>query len=585
MNVNKREPLWLFFVTLIAHLLIALAGAACFLAWQLHPGRLLGILAAVGATASLGILLQGIQTTPEKALRRQEALAYLAWFLLIGVGGAFAVIGFLKTPRTLPTGIDKAFPLAVFFLAGAFAVFVVRRVVLLAVPSDARSIRHGLALWLANTFWSVVLASVALILLSIKLYQIAFWVTQILAYWCLLYCLEMIIRALVVAAQSHAALSAVSPNLLLFEAVYLGINPFSRLGRLLLEEYGINIGSSRLGPLLRRGVPLVFALLLISLWALSAFVVIQPHELGLRERFGRSSRAALEPGLHLKYPWPIERVLRFPAKRLLSMTIGYEALSQAQNMIWSRPHGRKEYRFPVGDARELISIDALLYYEIDDVFEYAYLTQNPDTILSCLAYAVLSERIVGSELDELLSVDRASLSVELAETLNQRITSERLGLQVVALCLESIHPPFEVATAYQRVVSSSLAKEARILRANAYREEVLPAAHAQAESLASSARADSCTRVGSAKGEAIAFLQTAKARNVAPDIFDQHLRLGALEATLEARRFVVLDRRISTSRLQPWIDLRTKSLSVPLDQAQDTFEDTAIPWEGEGAFQ
>jgi membrane protease subunit HflK len=267
------------------------------------------------------------------------------------------------------------------------------------------------------------------------------------------------------------------------------------------------------------------------------------------------------------------------------MTIGYEALSRVQDMIWSRPHGRKEYRFPVGDGRELISIDALLYYEIDDVFDYAYQTQNPDTILACLAYAALSERIVGSQLDELLSVDRASLSEELAETLNRRATSESLGLHVVQLCLESIHPPFEVADAYQRVVSSTLAKEARVLRANAYRENVLPAAQAQADSLVSLARADSCLRLGTAKGEAIAFIQTAAARGVAPDLFDQHLRLGTLEASLVERQFVVLDRRISTSRLQPWIDLREKPLSVPLDQAKDDFEDMAIPWEGEGAFQ
>ena len=127
MNAKSMERLWVFLVPIIAHLLIGLAGAAIFLAWQLHPGRLLAIGAAVGVGVSLGILVQGIRTSPDRVLRRQEAVVYAAWYLLVGVIGAFAVIGFLKTPRAVPAGVDKALASAVFLLAGAFAALVLFR--------------------------------------------------------------------------------------------------------------------------------------------------------------------------------------------------------------------------------------------------------------------------------------------------------------------------------------------------------------------------------------------------------------------------------------------------------------------------
>ena len=50
--------------------------------------------------------------------------------------------------------------------------------------------------------------------------------------------------------------------------------------------------------LLQAGVP----------WLATALVIIEPHEVALLERFGRrlDGGGALQPGLHFKWPWPIE---------------------------------------------------------------------------------------------------------------------------------------------------------------------------------------------------------------------------------------------------------------------------------------
>ncbi len=580
MSSNKLAPIWLFVAPIVVQAVLGVAGVVTYLSFGLHSGRVIGIAALVGAAIAFGILFQGLRMSRGHQTKRLEFLPFLSWYLLIGIAGAFGVIAFLRTPRALPEELVKALPAAVFLLAGVFAIHVVKRLVTLGSSEAHRRVASGMALWLTNSMYSLLVASLALILLSLKFYQAAFWTTQVLAYWILLLTIELVLRTLFLAVKAAPNHPDVLPNLVMLEAVFRGKNPFSSLANTLRDEYALDFGFSRIAAMLRRGLPLVGAFLVLALWGLSAFVLLQPHEVGIREVLGKSKPPALEPGIHLKYPWPFERVRKFPAKRLLSMTVGYEAFGQTENIIWSRPHGRKEHRFPVGNAKELISIDALMYYEISDVFDYAYRTQNPDTALSCLAYSTLIRRIVGSDLDELLSVDRASLSKELAENLNRRAAAESLGLHVVGIYLESIHPPFEVADAYQRVVSGDLAKEARILRAMAYRERVLPAVQAQADSLIARARADSSTRVGSAKGEASAFVSKAQARRLAPGPFDQHLRLGAMESALMGREFIVLDNRLSASSLQPWIDLRAKPPAAPIPK-----EDVAIPWDGEGALE
>ena len=44
----------------------------------------------------------------------------------------------------------------------------------------------------------------------------------------------------------------------------------------------------------------------LVLAALSTLVIVGPDEQGVVTRFGAIRGTALEPGLHLKLPWPIE---------------------------------------------------------------------------------------------------------------------------------------------------------------------------------------------------------------------------------------------------------------------------------------
>ena len=65
-------------------------------------------------------------------------------------------------------------------------------------------------------------------------------------------------------------------------------------------------------------------MMMVSFWALSCLVLIHPYEKGVRIRFGVPEKQVLEPGFHLKWPWPLGEIRRAPASRILSMNIGHE---------------------------------------------------------------------------------------------------------------------------------------------------------------------------------------------------------------------------------------------------------------------
>jgi len=576
---DELKPKWLFIVPLIAIGVLAVSTFLIFLSLELHPLKLLGIQSMFAVAIGIGILfghhLERRETSP-----RLRVITFWAWFVLIALFCAFSVINFLSTPRTLPHGIAQSLPAVIFLFFFAFVLFALRRL-LMAGGTSAPKSAESLVLWVTSIQWSCVWIALTVLMLYMKQSSVAFWMTQVFAYWLLLHCAELFIRVVIGLLGNKTTGYERLPVLVSQELIFRGRNPFARLLDDLKDEYGIDLHSSRIGPFINTWVPRLLLTLIVIYWGLTTLVIIQPHELGIRERLGVPVHPSVDPGLHLKFPWPFESIRTYPAKRLHSMTIGYEALDQNQDMIWSKPHGRQEYRFPVGNAKELISVDAVLLYEIDDIFNYAYTTQNPDSLISALAYNTLISEIVSKTLNELLSVDRFTLSNTVTHTLNNRLEQESIGLKAVLLSFLSIHPPFEVAASYQRVVSSGLAKEARILRAHAFREQRLPAAETLADSLTATARADSARRVGKAIGESGAFIRRSEARKSARTLIDQDMRLSSLEKILQGEEYIVIDEQLSASSLQPWIDLRTVQTS---DVSVDTLN-TPMPWDGEGALE
>jgi hypothetical protein len=66
-------------------------------------------------------------------------------------------------------------------------------------------------------------------------------------------------------------------------------------------------------------LPLQVLLLILS----TGLVVIEPGEQALLEHFGRPQEAALGPGPHFKWPWPIDRIYRYRTEQIQAFDVGF----------------------------------------------------------------------------------------------------------------------------------------------------------------------------------------------------------------------------------------------------------------------
>jgi regulator of protease activity HflC (stomatin/prohibitin superfamily) len=321
-------------------------------------------------------------------------------------------------------------------------------------------------------------------------------------------------------------------------------------------QLGIDLRSTWALALVRRSLePVVIGLCLLG-WLSTALTVVALEEQGLVERLGVPlAGAPLEPGLHLHWPWPVDRVFRIPVRRVQALTVGHEGDEAAgpEDVLWAREHAANEYTLLLGNGRDLITVDAAVQFRIADARAWLYHCQNPADALRAVAYRAVMRSTVNRTLSEALSENVVTLTGRMRAMVQEDADALGLGVESVAFTVGGMHPPVMVAPAYQAVVSAELGKVTAIVNAQAYRNQTVPAAEAFVVSSANAARADGLDTLARAAGEAWSFRTLESQYRVAPGDYLFRRRLETLENVLAGRRFTVVDARIQRDGGELWL--------------------------------
>ena len=286
-------------------------------------------------------------------------------------------------------------------------------------------------------------------------------------------------------------------------------------------------------------IPILILALGVTLFLSTTMYVVQPQQQAATYRLGKLSGASIVgEGFHFKMPWPIDTTYIYDVHRVKSMTIGYEATNSV-NFLWDRTHDGGEYRLLLGNGNEATAVNMRIIYKISDLYSYVTTSTNPESVLSAAAYEALMRRTIDITLDHFLSEDRSVLSTSLFDELSKFCKSENLGLSVVQIILESIHPPVEVAGVYQKVVSALIDKNARITYAKTSAEKKLIEAVQQSNLAVNSALAEQHRKISSAQKEMAVYYAAMEAHKVSPESFKLTKYLSTYETIINGNKLYV----------------------------------------------
>jgi len=322
------------------------------------------------------------------------------------------------------------------------------------------------------------------------------------------------------------------------------------------QQLGIDLRSTWAFTVIRRGLePLVIGLCVMG-WLSTSLTVVGVEEQGLVERLGVPvSGAPLPPGLHVHWPWPIDRVSRIPMQRVQSFDVGHagEEAEGPENVLWAIEHAPDEYSLLLGNGRELVTMDAAVQFRIVDARAWRYHCQNPADALRAIAYRAVMRSTVDRTLSEVLSEDRSTFTGQMRDMVQKDADAMDLGVQIVGFTVGAMHPPVPVAAEYEAVVSAELGKVTATVNAQALRNQLVPDAEAFVVARTDSARAESAEARGRAAGEAWSFRTLEAQYHAAPREYFFRRRLETLENGLAGRGFIIIDSRIERDGGELWL--------------------------------
>ncbi|HEY1173981.1 MAG TPA: protease modulator HflK [Verrucomicrobiae bacterium] len=337
---------------------------------------------------------------------------------------------------------------------------------------------------------------------------------------------------------------------------------FATAAQALDYQFGFKVSETWFYRFLQRTIAWIILAQIGILWLSTVVVFIEPGEQAVLERFGKQSdRGVLEPGPHFKYPWPVDKVYRYKTRAIQSFLVGAvpdENLDKERTVLWTKAHYKEEFNMLVASRQQLtvtnntdstaeaaVPVNLLtasipVQYTIKDLQKWAYNHEDAGKLLEKLATREVVNFLVSVDMDDIMARGRLDAANELQIRIQKLADKHELGVQIIFVGLQDIHPPTAVAEAYQEVNAALQAREGIIFTAEGERAQIIPMTRAEAANIIAEAQVYKLSE--QAKGVAAAgrFPNQIVAYQASPEVFRQRSYLDSLgKAIAPARKYVI----------------------------------------------
>lgn len=353
----------------------------------------------------------------------------------------------------------------------------------------------------------------------------------------------------------------------------------SEIAERIRAQLGIDIASSWAMQYARAAALPVLAALLLAAWGLSGVVRIKAYERAAYERFG-APVAVLDPGLHLLLPWPFgqARTVEYDVVHAVAATapaatgrstpldtsLAEGAPPATANRLWSdQPDAETTYliagRSGARESFEAISADARIVYRVglddESALRALYNLNDPDRLVGALSGQLLARFFAQHTLDQVLGERRERIADQLRRGLQAELDARATGLEVVALVVESLHPPGGAAVAYRRVQAAQIIASTKRAEEVGRAHTTLSVAKRDAHDVRDQAQAVAAELTGAAEATRAQEDADLRASRAGGRSFVLERYLASLRTALPHAGLEIIDHRLPASE-QPVIDFR-----------------------------
>ncbi|HEY1490093.1 MAG TPA: SPFH domain-containing protein, partial [Verrucomicrobiae bacterium] len=432
---------------------------------------------------------------PARRAREQFEKFFVPGFgvllLLLEAGGAWLLWRWIASTTNV-IAPDRAMPGLSLFAIFALLLFLIGRFsVTMARLENQRLLRPGASFLLLGAYICFVTA-LAIAGVKTELPRLDHYVAKALCVLLGLMAAEILITLLL---EIYRPRVKGKVSRLIYDSRIVGIlaqpeSLFTTAAQTIDYQFGFNVSETWFFQLLKRNLLWLLLAQLAVLLMSTCVVFVDAGEQAVLERFGKPvAGGVLTPGAHFKLPWPADRVYQYRTEQIQTFDVGYTPDAQSENgntILWSVSHAKEE-NFLVGNREpvtiksentdtndtlkappvSLITVSIPVQFQINDVMAWAYQNTDPAGLLQDLATRAVVHYLAGVDLNSVMSQARLEAAQTLRDQIQAAADARQLGVKILFVGLQDIHPPVKVAGDYEKVVGAEQSKLAAILNARA----------------------------------------------------------------------------------------------------------------------
>ncbi len=297
---------------------------------------------------------------------------------------------------------------------------------------------------------------------------------------------------------------------------------------------------------------IVVAVIVLFLWLVSGFFIVQEGQTGVVMTFGRYSHMT-PAGFNWRWPYPIQSHEIVNVSQVRTVEVGYRG---------SVRNKQGKESLMLTDDENIIDIQFAVQYKLKNASDWVFNNRDQDELIKQVAETAIREVVGRSKMDFVLYEGREKVAFDTSQLMQQILDRYRSGVQITNVTMQAVQPPEQVQAAFDDAVRAGQDRERQKNEGAAYANDVIPKARGAAARLQQEADAYRSRVVANAEGDASRFKQVLTEYQKAPAVTRDRMYLETMQQIFANTTKVMVDSRSSSNLLYLPLDKLIKEASA-----------------------
>ncbi len=193
----------------------------------------------------------------------------------------------------------------------------------------------------------------------------------------------------------------------------------------------------------------VVALVVLFLWLVSGFFIIQEGQVGVVTTFGKFSHAS-QPGFNWRWPYPIQAHETVNLSQVRTVEVGYRG--NVRNKL-------ARESLMLTDDENIIDIQFAVQYRLKDAASWVFNNRDQEETVKMVAETAIREIVGKAKMDFVLYEGREKVALDTNVLAQSILDRYNIGVLVTNVTMQAVQPPEQVQAAFDDAVKAGQERE------------------------------------------------------------------------------------------------------------------------------